>query len=86
MGLMRFVPHTFRKQLAIVHLIEPIGGDEYFVWECFVRSGGITKVSRIRFDSGGVSTGTLYLADGRRYLLNGSTAQYIDSRAWALIP
>src|SRR6266852_4356325 len=34
--------------------------------------------SRIRYDSIGQSTGTLFLSDGTRYVLNGSTAQYID--------
>jgi RHS repeat-associated protein len=34
--------------------------------------------SRFRYDSTGESTGTLYLPDGTRYILNGSTAQYID--------
>jgi RHS repeat-associated protein len=34
--------------------------------------------SRMRYDSTGASTGTLYLPDGTRYILNGSTAQYID--------
>jgi RHS repeat-associated protein len=34
--------------------------------------------SRIRYDSTGIDTGTLYLPDGVRYVLNGSTAQYID--------
>jgi len=34
--------------------------------------------SRIRYDSTGETTGTLYLSDGTRYILNGSTTQYID--------
>jgi RHS repeat-associated protein len=34
--------------------------------------------SRMRYDSTSSSTGTLYLADGTRYVLNSSTAQYID--------
>ena len=34
--------------------------------------------SRLRYDSTGANTGTLYLPDGTRYILNGSTAQYID--------
>jgi RHS repeat-associated protein len=34
--------------------------------------------SRLRYDSSSQTTGTLFLADGTRYVLNGSTAQYID--------
>lgn len=34
--------------------------------------------SRIRYDSTGESTGTLYLGDGTRYVLGSSSAQYID--------
>lgn len=34
--------------------------------------------SRLRYDSTGQNTGTLYLPDGTRYVLNGTTAQYID--------
>jgi RHS repeat-associated protein len=34
--------------------------------------------SRMRYDSTGQNTGTLYLADGAHYVLNGSTAQYVD--------
>lgn len=34
--------------------------------------------SRLRYDSTGQSTGTLFLPDGTRYVLNGGTAQYID--------
>ena len=34
--------------------------------------------SRLRYDSTGQNTGTLYLPDGTRYVLNGSTAQFID--------
>jgi RHS repeat-associated protein len=34
--------------------------------------------SRLRYDSTGVDTGTLYMPDGARYVLNGGTAQFID--------
>jgi RHS repeat-associated protein len=34
--------------------------------------------SRLRYDSTGQNTGTLYLPDGSRYVLNTSTAQFID--------
>jgi len=34
--------------------------------------------SRMRYDSTGPNTGTLYLPDGSRYVLGGSTVQYID--------
>ena len=34
--------------------------------------------ARLRYDSTGQNTGTLYFPDGTRYVLNGSTAQYID--------
>ena len=34
--------------------------------------------SRLRYDSTGQNTGTLYFPDGTRYVLNGSTAQYTD--------
>lgn len=34
--------------------------------------------SRLRYDSTGPTTGTLYMPDGSRYVLNGSTAQFID--------
>lgn len=34
--------------------------------------------SRLRYDSTGQSTGTLYFPDGSRYVLNTATAQYID--------
>src|SRR5260370_13132071 len=34
---MRFAPHTFRKQSAIVHWIEPIGPDEYFIYNSLKR-------------------------------------------------
>jgi YD repeat-containing protein len=34
--------------------------------------------SRLRYDSTGSNTGTLYMRDGSRYLLGGGTAQFID--------
>jgi RHS repeat-associated protein len=34
--------------------------------------------SRLRYDSTSQTTGTLYLSDGTRYVLNGGSAQYID--------
>lgn len=34
--------------------------------------------SRLRYDSTGQNTGTLFLPDGTRFQLNGSTAKYID--------
>jgi RHS repeat-associated protein len=34
--------------------------------------------SRLRYESTGQTTGTLYLPDGTRYILDGSTAQFID--------
>jgi RHS repeat-associated protein len=34
--------------------------------------------SRMRYDSTGETTGTLFLSDGTRYVLNGSSTQYID--------
>jgi hypothetical protein len=34
--------------------------------------------SRLRYDSTGSNTGTLYMSDGSRYVLNGGTAQFID--------
>ena len=34
--------------------------------------------SRMRYDSASQTTGTLFLPDGTRYVLSGSTAQYID--------
>ena len=34
--------------------------------------------SRMRYDSTGETTGTLYLSDGSRYVLSGSSGQYID--------
>ena len=36
--------------------------------------------SRLRYDSTGQNTGTLYLTDGTRYVLGGSTAQFIDRK------
>ena len=34
--------------------------------------------ARLRYDSTGASTGTLYMPDGSRYVLNDTTAQFID--------
>ena len=40
---MRFVPHTSRKQLVIVHWIEPIGRDESLRFGALPSASTITK-------------------------------------------
>jgi RHS repeat-associated protein len=40
--------------------------------------------SRLRYDSTGAATGTLYMPDGSRYELNGATARFVDRNGNAL--
>jgi RHS repeat-associated protein len=80
-------PYTFRIAEVFIHL--PDGSTHEFRKSdaVYQDSGVIDMVgtfyavdgSRMRYDSTGQTTGTLYLADGTRYILNGSSVQLIDA-------
>lgn len=79
-------PYTFRIARVFIHM--PDGSthelrkaDAVQQDNGYVDTNGTFYAvdgSRLRYDSAGESTGTLYLGDGSRYVLNGSTTQYID--------
>ncbi len=81
-----YYPYTFRIGRVFIHM--PDGSTHELRKADAVQqdigyvdmSGTFSAVdgSRMRYDSTGQSTGTLYLGDGSRYVLNGSTTQYID--------
>jgi len=78
--------YTYRIARVFIHM--PDGSthelrkaDAVYQDDNYVDMSGIFYAvdgSRMRYDSSGETTGTLYLSDGTRYILNGSTTQYID--------
>ncbi len=79
-------PYTYRVARVFIHM--PDGsthelrkGDQAYQDNGSVEMNGTfwaVDGSRMRYDSTGETTGTLFLADGTRYVLNGGNAQYID--------
>lgn len=79
-------PYTFRVARVYIHM--PDGSSHEFRKSDQPYSNGniIDMVgtfyavdgSRMRYESSGQSTGTLYLSDGARYILDVNTVQYID--------
>src|SRR5258707_3176020 len=86
-GLGTHYPYTFRIARVYIHM--PDGSThELRKSDAVYQDGGnlpdmngtfyAVDGSRMRYDSSGANTGTLYLADGTRYVLGSSTCQYID--------
>jgi hypothetical protein len=78
-------PYTFRVARVFIHM--PDGSthefrkaDQVYGAQVIDMNGTFYAVdgSRMRYDSTGETTGTLFLADGTRYILASSTVQYID--------
>jgi RHS repeat-associated protein len=79
-------PFTFRIANLFMHM--PDGSThEMRKTDTVYQDGGTIDMvgtfysvdsSRMRYDSTGHNTGTLYLADGTRYIMGSSTVQYID--------
>jgi len=79
-------PYTFRVARVYIHLP---GGETHELRKAdavYADSGSIDMSgtfysvdgARMRYDSSGQNTGTLYLPDGSRYILNNGDVQYID--------
>jgi YD repeat-containing protein len=78
--------YTFRIARVFIHM--PDGSthelrrsDQVYADANLVEMNGTFYAvddSRMRYDGNSDGTGTLYMADGTRYVLNGSTTQYID--------
>lgn len=78
--------YTFRIARVFIHM--PDGSthelrrsDQVYADNHVVEMNGTFYAvddSRMRYDGNSDGTGTLYMADGTRYVLNGSTTQYID--------
>ncbi len=74
----------FRVKRVFIHLpngsTHELRADDQPYSGSLIQTGTFYAVdgSRMRYDSSSATTGTLYLSDGTRYVLNGSTAQYID--------
>ena len=79
-------PFTFRVANLFMHLPDGSTHEMRKQDAVYQDNGSIDMVgtfysvdgSRMRYDSTGQSTGTLYLSDGSRYILGSSTVQYID--------
>ena len=79
-------PYTFRIARLFVHM--PDGsthemrkGDAVYQDNAVIDKVGTfyaVDSSRMRYDSTGTSSGTLYLADGTRYIISSTSTQYID--------
>jgi RHS repeat-associated protein len=77
---------TYRVPNVFIHM--PDGSthelrrsDDYYADQNVVSKIGTfysLDGSRMRYDSTGATTGTLYMPDGSRYILNGADAQFID--------
>jgi RHS repeat-associated protein len=86
-------PYTFRVAQVFIHM--PDGSTHslrksdqvYQDTGTIDMSGTFYAVdgSRMRYDSSGASTGTLFLADGTRYVFGSGTTQYIDRNGNTLI-
>lgn len=79
-------PFTFRVARVYIHMP---GGETHELrkTDAVYQDGGAIQMtgtfwavdgSRMRYDSTGQNTGTLFLPDGSRYILNNGDAQYID--------
>jgi hypothetical protein len=79
-------PYTYRVANLFIHM--PDGSthelrksDQVYQNVGWVDTSGTFYAvdgSRLRYDSTGASTGTLYMQDGSRFILNGTSAQFID--------
>jgi RHS repeat-associated protein len=79
-------PYTFRVAQVFIHM--PDGSthtlrkaDQVYQDNGSVDMNGTFYAvdgSRMRYDSSGATTGTLFLADGTRYVFSAGTTQYID--------
>ena len=79
-------PFTYRVAQLFIHLPDGSIHEMRKADAVYQDNGTIDMVgtfyavdtSRMRYDSTGQNTGTLYLADGSRYILSSSTVQHID--------
>ncbi len=79
-------PYTFRVARVFIHLPDGSTHELRKADAVYQDTGSIDMTgifyavdgSRMRYDGTGASSGTLYMADGTRYVLNGGTTQYID--------
>src|SRR5258705_4272766 len=85
-------PYTFRVARVFIHMPDGSTHELRKSDQAYQDNGSIdmngsfyaVDGSRMRYDSTGATTGTLYLADGTRYVINGSSVQYIDRNGNAL--
>jgi RHS repeat-associated protein len=79
-------PYTFRMARLYVHMPDGSTHELRKSDQPYHDSAGVDYFgtfyavdgSRLRYDSGGPTTGTLYLPDGSRFILNGGDAQFVD--------
>ncbi len=79
-------PFTYRVAQLFIHLPDGSTHEMRKADAVYADNGVIDMTgtfyavdgSRLRYDSTGANSGTLYLPDGARYLLSSSTVQYID--------
>ncbi|MBC8030040.1 MAG: DUF4214 domain-containing protein [Pyrinomonadaceae bacterium] len=79
-------PFTFRVARVFIHMPDGSTHELRKSDQAYQDTGSIDMVgtfwavdgSRMRYDSYSQTTGTLFLADGTRYVINASTTQYID--------
>jgi RHS repeat-associated protein len=79
-------PYTFRVARVFIHMPDGSTHELRKADQVYQDNGSIDMAgsfyavdgSRMRYDGINATTGTLYLADGTRYLINSSTVQCID--------
>ncbi|MCU1266971.1 MAG: repeat-associated core domain protein [Acidobacteria bacterium] len=79
-------PYTFRVARVFIHMPDGSSHELRKADQVYQDTGTIdmsgtfyaVDESRMRYDSTGQTTGTLYMPDGTRYVLDGINAQYID--------
>ncbi|HEX7316773.1 MAG TPA: RHS repeat-associated core domain-containing protein [Pyrinomonadaceae bacterium] len=85
-------PYTYRVANVFIHMPDGSRHELRKQDQVYADNGTVDKFgtfyavdgSRLRYDSTGATTGTLYMPDGSRYELNGSTAIFIDRNGNAL--
>ncbi|MFL6253577.1 MAG: RHS repeat domain-containing protein [Pyrinomonadaceae bacterium] len=77
---------TYRVANVFIHMPDGSSHELRKADEVYADNGTVDKSgtfyavdgSRLRYDSTGAATGTLYMPDGSHYVLNAATAQFID--------
>jgi RHS repeat-associated protein len=85
-------PLTYRVANVFIHMPDGSTHELRKMDQVYADNGTVDKLgtfyavdgSRLRYDSTGETTGTLYMSDGSRYVLNGADAQFIDRNGNAL--